>query len=404
MELVMKRTSLFLLAILVLVLSGLACQTLTGLPADQISNGTSSEVQINPDDEVAAPSLELEPGAAQVTVLDMLSAQDTLINLYKQVNQGVVSIRVLTEEGGGLGSGFVIDNQGHVVTNYHVVEGVTDLEVAFSSGFKARGEVIGEDIDSDLAIIAVDAPASEIFPLPLGDSDAIQVGQTVIAIGNPFGLAGTMTTGIVSGLGRTLQSMHTTVDGGSFSAGDIIQTDAAINPGNSGGPLLNLQGEVIGVNQAIRTSNFTTTGEPTNSGIGFAISINVVKKVAPSLISEGMYEYPYLGITSTDDMTLVYQEALGLPTSSGVYVTSVTPGGPADRAGVRAGSQETDILGLSAGGDLITAIDDQPVANFNDLISYLVKYTEPGDQVQLTILRGEDQIQLEVTLDKRPTP
>ena len=397
----MKRTSLFLLVILVLVLTGFACRTLTGLPSEQILGGSSTSVEINPSAEevVAVP-----PGETQVTVLDMISSQDTLIGLYQKVNPGVVSIRVLTEEGGGLGSGFVIDKQGHVVTNYHVIEGVTDLEVAFASGFKARGEVIGEDLDSDLAIIKVDAPESEFFPLPLGDSDAIQVGQTVIAIGNPFGLAGTMTTGIVSGLGRTVESLHTTADGGTFSAGDIIQTDAAINPGNSGGPLLNLQGEVVGVNESIRTSNFTTSGEPTNSGIGFAVSINIVKRVAPSLIADGKYDYPYLGITSTSDMTLVYQEALSLPTSLGVYVTSVTPGGPADLAGIKAGTEPSSIIGLPAGGDLITAIDDQPVVNFNDLISYLIKHKGPGENVVLTIIRGEDSIKLEVTLDKRPTP
>ena len=403
----MKRTGLLILVLIVLALAGLACQTLTGLPVNQIlENGSSQVGESNPPVEavVPVPSVQVDPGAAQVTVLDMISAQDTLINLYQQVNPGVVSIRVLTEEGGGLGSGFVIDAQGHIVTNYHVIEGVTDLEVAFASGFKARGEVIGEDLDSDLAIVKVDAPESELFPLPMGDSDAIQVGQTVIAIGNPFGLAGTMTTGIVSGLGRTLESMHTTADGGTFSAGDIIQTDAAINPGNSGGPLLNLQGEVIGVNESIRTSNFTTSGEPTNSGVGFAVSINIVKKVAPGLIADGKYDYPYLGITSTDDMTLLYQEALGLPTSMGVYVTSVTPGGPADRAGVKAGTRPSDITGLPAGGDLITAIDDEPVANFNDLISYMIKYKGPGEKVVLTILRAEDEIKLEVTLDKRPNP
>ena len=402
----MKQTSLFLLAIFVLVLSTLACQTLTGSSADQIfGSRPSTEVTAPPQEAVIpVPSNEAGLEPAQVTVLDMVSAQDTLIGLYQKVNPGVVSIRVLTEVGGGLGSGFVIDTQGHVVTNYHVIEGVTELEVAFASGYKARGEVIGEDLDSDLAIIKVDAPESELFPLALGDSDAVQVGQTVIAIGNPFGLAGTMTTGIVSGLGRTLESLHTTADGGTFSAGDIIQTDAAINPGNSGGPLLNLQGEVIGVNESIRTSNFTTSGEPTNSGIGFAVSVNVVKMVAPSLIADGKYDYPYLGITSLDDLTLIYQEALGLPQSLGVYVTGVTPGGPADRAGVKAGDRPSDITGLPAGGDLITAIDDQPVKNFNDLISYLVKNKRPGEKVVLTILRGGDEIKLEVTLDKRPNP
>jgi 2-alkenal reductase len=224
----------------------------------------------------------------------------------------------------------------------------------------------------------------------------------VIAIGNPFGLSGTMTVGIVSGLGRTLRSMHTTADGGTFSAGDIIQTDAAINPGNSGGPLINLNGEVIGINQAIRTDNVSASGDPLNSGVGFAIPINIVKRVIPSLIASGSYDYPYLGITSTNEISLIEQEALGLATSNGVYITGVTPGTPADRAGLRAGTSDTSVLGLQAGGDLITAIDDQPVRNFNDLIAYLTKYKGPGDTVMLTVIRGEQEIEVEVVLDKRP--
>jgi 2-alkenal reductase len=311
---------------------------------------------------------------------------------------------VLTQEGGAQGSGFVIDNEGHIVTNYHVVEEVDDLEVAFSSGFKARAEVIGMDLDSDLAVLKVEAPAEELHPLPLGDSDQVKVGQTVVAIGNPFGLQGTMTVGIISGLGRTVQSLHFTSDGSSFSAGDILQTDAAINPGNSGGPLLNLNGEVVGVSESIRTNNFSSVGQPLNSGVGFAISINIVKRVAPSLISAGKYDYPYLGIMSpqSSNLTLLAQEALGLARSTGVYITGVVPGGPADKAGLIAGTQDTSLPGLKAGGDLIIAIDGKPVVTFSDLIGYLVKSKNPGEKVILTILRGEEEKQVELTLDKRP--
>ena len=348
---------------------------------------------------VPAPQINAPP------VLDLSASQDALIQLYKNANPGVVAIRVLTPQGGALGSGFVIDNQGHIVTNYHVVEGETELEVAFSSGYKVRGKVIGTDLDSDLAIVEVNAPAAEIHPLALGDSDQLQVGQTVVAIGNPFGLQGTMTVGIVSGLGRTVESLHTT-DTGTFTAGNVIQTDAAINPGNSGGPLLDLNGKVVGVNQSIRTGNFTTTGEPTNSGVGFAISINIVKRVSPDLIAKGTYDYPYLGINSSaTDLTLQEQEELGLSQSTGVYVTGVTAGGPADRAGILGGDPNNLTSdGMPKGGDLIVAVDNRPVYNFNDLISYLVENKSPGDKVTLTALRAGKQMKIDVTLDKRPSP
>jgi 2-alkenal reductase len=247
----------------------------------------------------------------------------------------------------------------------------------------------------------VNAPASELHPLPLGDSDSLQVGQTVVAIGNPFGLNGTMTTGIVSALGRTLESQRDAPSGGFFTAGDIIQTDAAINPGNSGGPLFDLNGKVIGVNRAIRTTNFTDTGEPLNSGIGFAIAINIVKRVTPVLINEGKYDYPYLGISSYDELSLPQIEALGLQSFTGAYVTSVTPEGPADQAGIRAGDQTTSV-GLNAGGDLITAIDGQAVQRFDDLLRYLINNKSPGDTVVLTVMRGEEQLDILVTLGKRP--
>ena len=215
--------------------------------------------------------------------------------MYAQVLPGVVSIST----GQALGSGFVFDSNGHIVTNQHVIDGANgEVEVAFSSGYKAHGTVIGSDADADVAVIQVNAPTEQIHPLAIGDLSQLQVGQTVVAIGNPFGLNGTMTVGIVSGLGRS-QVAHASPDGGYFSTADIIQTDAAINPGNSGGPLFNMNGEVVGVNQSIRTDNVNeTTGNAVNSGVGFSISINLVKRVAEALISNGKYEYPYLGISS----------------------------------------------------------------------------------------------------------
>ena len=243
----------------------------------------------------------------------MTTDQDILVNLFSKVNPGVVAIKTLTDQGGALGSGFVFDNAGHVVTNYHVVEGANQLEVDFPSGFKAMGKVVGTDLDSDIAVIKVDAPAEDIHPLGLGDSEQLQVGQFVVAIGNPFGLDSSMTYGIVSALGRTLDSMRQSQDGtGNFSAGGLIQTDAAINPGNSGGPLFNLNGEVIGINRAIRTDASNTTGEPINSGIGFAVPSSIIKRVVPVLIEKGKYDYPYLGITSIDDLPLDHVQQLGL--------------------------------------------------------------------------------------------
>ena len=330
------------------------------------------------------------------------ASENLLVDIYERANPGVVAILVLTVNGNGLGSGFVIDKEGHILTNYHVIEGVSEVEVDFPSGFKTRGEIIGTDTDSDLAVLKVDAPPEELHPLPLGDSSKIKVGQTVVAIGSPFRFNGTMTTGIVSSLGRTLTSLRTAPGGSFFTAGDIIQTDAAINPGNSGGPLLNLDGEVIGVNRAIETYNINAEADPLNSGIGFAIAINTVKRVVPSLIDQGSYDYPYLGISSLSEINLLQQEALGLSQSNGAYVTSVTPNSPADLAGLQGGDEETKIVNLYSGGDLIIAIDGRPSMNFSDLLTYLIQEKTPGDIVTFTILRGEQEIQLELTLGKRP--
>jgi 2-alkenal reductase len=332
---------------------------------------------------------------------DLSNQQDRFMTIYQQFSPGVVSIRTTTAQG----SGWVYSGDGIIVTNNHVVGTETKVEVDFASGLKTFGDVIGTDAYSDLAVIRVDVAASELHPLPLGDSDILQVGQTVIAIGNPFGLSGTMTTGIISALGRALPISSQAQGGGYFSNADIIQTDTALNPGNSGGPLLNLNGEVIGINSAIETSGYTTSGEPLNSGIGFAISIHTVKRVVPSLIQNGKFEYAYLGISTQDDLPLTVIEALGLKSTSGAYVTSVTPGGPSDQAGIRAGTQPLNLQGyqgLNKGGDLVIAIDGQTVVTFDDMIRYLALYKSPGDTVTLTVLRGDQQLEIPVVLGTRP--
>lgn len=391
-----KRYVRILPVIMVLFLALLSCQFEAGLPAKTVPAATQMTVST----EVTRPEGVPVPQVNNSSLL--VSQQDSLIALYEQVSPGVVTIRVLTEQGDGLGSGFVIDDEGHIITNYHVVEGVTELEVDFLSGYKVRGEVIATDLDSDLAVLKVDAPADELLPLPFGDSDQVKVGQTVIVIGNPFGLNGTMTVGIVSSMGRTLESMHQAPGGAYFTAGGIIQTDAAINPGNSGGPLLNLQGEVIGVNRAIQTNSYTVTGDPSNSGIGFAISSNIVKRVIPNLLAEGIYDYPYLGISSTDDLSLLQADALNLPQPSGVYVHIVTPDSPADKAGLRGGTTLTNITGLNAGGDLIIAMDGQEVKTFSDMLNYLFANKSPGDKITFTVLRDGKTINVELTIEKRP--
>ena len=375
--------------IVVLSITSFACSIFS---SPEIANTPTSTL---------SPVLE-EPSFVQNQEVNYINQQDTLTNIYEQANPGVVSIRVLSQEGGGLGSGFVIDEDGHIITNYHVVRGAEDLEIAFSNGYKTRGQVLGTDSDSDIAVIKVDVPAEQLNPLPLGDSNQIKVGQIVIAIGNPLGYDGTMTTGVISSVGRTLESLHEAPGGNFFTAGDIIQTDAAINPGNSGGPLLNLNGEVIGVNFAIESNSIDLSGNPINSGIGFAVSINIVKRVVPELIANGSYDYPYMGITSLPEVTIYLQEALDLPQTSGVYVLEVTPRSPADEAGIKAGDSSSELPGYYAGGDLITAVDGLEVRDFSDMITYILNNTSPGDVVTFTVLRDGQEIQLDLTLGKRP--
>lgn len=382
-----QRNRSFLAAISVLVLAALACGTIQLPDASEALQDFGNQVQEQVEN-LQLPNLQPNP-EVQVSS-DMLSQQEALISLYDAVSPGVVSIATVSGQGGAQGSGFVYDMQGHIVTNFHVVEDAQYIEVTFPSGFQAIGEVIGEDRDSDLAVLKIQAPAEELFPVQLGDSDALQVGQYVVAIGNPFGLSGSMSLGVVSSKGRTLESMNLAPNSTQFfSAGDIIQTDAAINPGNSGGPLLNLYGEVVGVNRAIRSFSFNDSGDALNSGIGFAISANIVKRVVPSLIEFGKYEYPYLGLSSSSSLSLAAAQELGLENNNGALVASVVEGGPSDQAGL----QE---------GDMIVAINGRVIKNFDQLISYLFGNTSPGDVVVLDVLRSGQTMQINLTLGARP--
>ncbi len=386
----MKRTAPLLMLIGILLAASLACQL------SPLAVSPPHSIPQQPPDVQLVPQT---PSQSPQTVGNLVDQQDALVKLYDQVSPGVVSMQVLTDTGGGQGSGFVYDKEGHIITNLHVVQDATDMEVDFPSGLKLRGKVIGVDQDSDIAVVKVEATPDQLTPIPLGSGEALKVGQTVIAIGNPFGLAGTMTVGVVSAKGRTLESLREAPQGGFFSAGAVIQTDAAINPGNSGGPLLNLDGQVVGINRAIIANN--TTGESTNSGVGFAINVDIVKRVVPELISNGKYDYPYLGITSQEEISLLASEALNLPQSTGAYVLEVRPGSPADVAGIHAGSTPTD-LGVNAGGDLIVGVDGREVRVFGDLLTYLMTSKSPGDTIVVTVLRDGAQKEVSITLGKRP--
>ena len=390
----MKRITLFISGLGVIAL---AC-TVLPTPATPLPVPTAAP----------APTLEAPTVVSEIPG-NLITPPDNLVDLYNRVNPGVVTIYTFAAPHPntiplGQGSGFVIDTDGHIVTNQHVVEGAEEIEVDFPSGFKAWGRLIGTDPDSDLAVLIVDAPPEELVPIPLGDSDEVEVGEFVVAIGNPFGLSGSMTVGIVSAIGRVLQSEREAPGGGSFSAGDLIQTDAAINPGNSGGPLLNLEGQVIGVNRAITTERFTVSGSASNSGVGFAVPVNILRRVVPALIQTGGYNYPYLGITSLGDgsLNLRQLEFLELPSRTvGVYITCVVNGGPADRAGIR-GAGACGDPDTSAGGDLIIAIDGQSIFTFSDLISYLVTEANVGQVVTLTVMREGEAVDLLLTLEPRP--
>ena len=355
----------------------------------------------------ATPRPAAPPSPVPESIVIEADAEELLLtNLYERVNPSVVNIDVA---GGaeadfaefGSGSGFVLDSRGHIVTNNHVVEDADSIFVTFADGSVTEAQLVGRDTASDLAVIRVEVDSALLQPVELGDSDQVKVGQRVVAIGNPFGLAGTMTVGIVSAVGRTLPA-ETLSSGGSYRNPDIIQTDAPINPGNSGGPLLDSHGRVVGVNSAIRT-----TGENrANSGVGFAVPSNTVRRIVPQLIENGRARYPYLGVSSDSRFTMAeLAAALDLPTSQGVLISEVLPDGPADAAGLRGGDREATVRGFSllAGGDIIVAIDGTPINSFDRMISYLVNHVEIGQNVVVTFVRGNQTLEVTLTVAERPS-
>ncbi len=335
------------------------------------------------------------------TVIEQV--QSIYRGIYDNVNPSVVNIQVLGTYNYGFyvgavssqGSGFVWDTQGHIVTNNHVVENAYNITVTFSDGTTTTAEVVGTDLQSDLAVIKVDPTGLTLDPVSLGDSQAVKVGDLVIAIGNPYGLAGSMTQGIVSALSRSLTvDSSNPFSSSTYTIPDIIQTDAAVNPGNSGGVLVNTSGEVIGVTSAIQS---TTNA---NAGIAFAIPSHIVERIVPVLIKDGRYKHPSLGLSGIT-LTANYATEMGLDANThGVLITDITPGGAADLAGLKETTQQYTRYnrGVIIFGDVITAIDGNPVRTYEDLISYIFNKTEVGQKVELTILRDGKEMTVTATL------
>ncbi len=333
----------------------------------------------------------------------------TVNEIYKKDSPGVAFIQaesaprppsLFNPFGGGgggtaTGSGFVIDTEGHILTNAHVVNGADKITVTLGSDPNSPAvpaQVVGKDESTDIALLKVNVPTDQLHPLPLGDSSSLQVGDPVVAIGNPFGLDRTVTAGIVSALQREIKAPN------GFTISNVIQTDAAINPGNSGGPLIDAAGQVVGINSQIETGG---SGNG-NVGIGFAVPINTAKSVVQQLLKSGQVQHAYLGISGTD-VTSQLASILNLPVKQGALVQTVVRGGPADDAGLKGGDNVITVDGqpLRVGGDIIVAIDGKPVSGMDDVIS-AVDAKQPGDQIQLTILRGGERKTLTVTLGNRP--
>ncbi|MGE5222091.1 MAG: S1C family serine protease [Omnitrophica WOR_2 bacterium] len=408
-------------ALLLAACSGVSAslQNQPGVSAQVASNQAAQSAQT-----AAIRPINQAVPLAQVQVPTSLSAfQDTFEQIYTKVNPSVVNIQTEISataasgnnqgnspfgnpfnnpnQGGGsaLGSGFIWDVQGHIVTNNHVISGASKITVTFSDGSVYDATVVGADANADLAVLKVNAPASLLVPVEIADSTQVKVGQIAVAIGNPYGLSGSMTEGIVSALQRSLPVGESQTSGPHYSIPDIIQTDASINPGNSGGVLVDDQGRLIGVTAAIESATNS------NSGIGFVIPSAIVKKVVPALISSGKYDHPWLGISGTD-LTPDLTSANNLKsTQRGVLVVSVVSGSPAEKAGLQGSTQansSSNIQATPTGGDVIVGIDNQPVKSFGDLSSYLFNNTKPGQTVTLNILRNGQQRSLQLTLGTLP--
>ena len=316
----------------------------------------------------------------------------SLIDIFEKSEESVVQVNVLRgESDGGMGSGFVYSDDGYIITNQHVVRDAQKVTVTFLDGEAYIGDVVGRDRDLDIAVVKVNPSNTYIQPIKIGDSSKLKVGEKIAAIGNPFGLSGSMTSGIVSQIGRLLPQES------GYSIPDVIQTDAAINPGNSGGPLINMKGEVVGINTAIQSA----TGE--FSGIGFAVPSNTVKKVVPILIEKGEFSHPWMGISGTDvDPELA--EVRGLNSSKGFLVVSVIEGSPAEQAGLLGVTETKEVDGreFAMDGDIITSIDGKTVRKISDILVHLQREKSIGDEMILSVNRGGEVLELTMILEERP--
>ncbi|MFQ5594068.1 MAG: S1C family serine protease [Anaerolineae bacterium] len=336
-------------------------------------------------------------------LLEMIDLEEQLVTrVYEQVAPSVVHITsralqaspihgIVPQE--GTGSGFIFDKEGHIVTNFHVIQQAQTVQAALQNGTSVPARVVGVDPPNDLAVLQVAVPADQLTPVTLGDSDSLRVGQRVVAVGNPFGLERTLTTGVVSAVGRNLNAGEDRV------LGKVIQTDAAINPGNSGGPLLDSRGRVIGVNTAIRSPNGGSVG------IGFAVPVSTVKRVVPYLIVQGYYPHPWLG-AEFYEIDPILSVRLELPVSQGLLVASLYPGGPAASAGVRGPRRIVEAGGqrYGVGGDIILAIDGQVVNRADELAVYLENEKQVGDMVAVTVLREDRPLSIPVIAGELPRP
>ena len=385
-----KRLSKVFFILLFLSLAAIACRAV------------ASPNQLVPNDSptVSIPVIAT-PVQPQITIPQaIVDEQSLLIALYQRVNPSVVNITVYTQQGNegllplGQASGFIYDQSGNIITNAHVVSGADQIEVRFSDGSIQEAVLTGKDLNSDLAVIKVDHLPAGVLPIPLGNMDNVAVGQTVLAIGNPFGLEGTLTRGIVSAIGRTIPTLT------QFRIPKAIQTDAPINPGNSGGPLLNLNGEVIGVNAQIETDGLSQA----NSGVGFAIPVSIIRRVVPELIDHSNYDWAWLGVRGTD-LTQIIAQAMKLQIEKGAYITDIIEGGPAAKAGLIGASDTQTVMGhnVPVGGDVITAINGFPVNNFDDLLIFIALETSPNQTVTLNILRNGQPQEIQLKLEPRPT-
>ncbi len=393
-----KRHLPTIIFIFILVFTALACQAGAIGPAGPVD---TEAIVAQAVATIQAQSTNATPIGSTTAVANLATLDSDLetkfINVYQRANPAVVHIfvyEIFNEKEFllGTGSGFLIDKEGHIVTNNHVITDGDAFEIVYADGQRSRAELVGADVDSDLAVIKAEYIPEEMNPVELGDSRELQVGQMVVAIGNPFDEAGSMSIGVVSGLGRSLISTHQAEGGGYYRLPQVIQTDAAINPGNSGGPLLDLDGRVIGVNSAIRT------GTGANTGVGFSIPVNAVHRIAPQLIENGAYAYPFIGIRM-QTLNSSAASSLNLPQTDGAYILDVNPNTPAAAAGLRSGYNN---FRPAPGGDLIIAINNQTIKSSDDLISYLVFETEVGQTVQLTVIREGKEITVPLTLGKRP--